>query len=86
MFSWDRPKAGTVCYPRLVAPQRLDLSGVEAFTEDLVQSAGVLLLPASVYSHATSVARGHFRLGFGRADLPVCLAKLEAYLDQKLQR
>lgn len=44
--------------------------------------AGVLLLPATVYNHAPSIARGHFRIGFGRKNAIESLEKLEEYLDK----
>jgi hypothetical protein len=36
----------------------------------------VLLLPGSVFDHPGD----HFRLGFGRTDLPQALARLDAFL------
>lgn len=74
LFSWARPHAGTIGFPRL-AP------GIDAlaFCQELVQRAGVMLLPATVYDYGSQ----HVRLGFGRANLPVALAELRAYLDRR---
>jgi aspartate/methionine/tyrosine aminotransferase len=73
--AWAAPAAGTVCFPRLLTGEP-----VEAFCEELARADGVLLMPATVYDHAPSVAEGRFRLGYGRRDLPACLQALEAAL------
>jgi len=69
-FVWLRPKAGPIAFPRLVGQD------VEAFCSDLVTSTGVLLLPGTVYDDNGN----HFRIGFGRQNLPEGLEQLEAYL------
>lgn len=78
LFEWRPPAAGTVAFPRLRTGE-----GVEAWCEALATGAGVLLLPASVYGHASFTERGHFRLGCGRRDLPESLAALDAWLVQR---
>lgn len=78
VVEWRRPAAGTVAFPRLLTGE-----AVEGWCEELVRQAGVLLLPATVYDHAPSTAAGHFRLGFGRRDLPECLRHLEAWLTAR---
>lgn len=75
MFEWTPPRHGTVAFPRLVTNEPVD-----AFCDRCVQQAGVLLLPGTVYDHEPSTRQGKFRIGIGRADLPVCLQALEAYL------
>lgn len=72
--SWVRPRAGPVGYPRLT----LDTS-IDDLTTELIEAEGVLLLPGSQLGHAGN----HFRLGFGRADLPEALARFEAFLDRR---
>jgi aspartate/methionine/tyrosine aminotransferase len=52
---------------------------VEAFCHDLVMRAGVLLLPGTVYDDPGN----HFRIGFGRQNLPEGLGRLEEYLKRK---
>ncbi|HVX40603.1 MAG TPA: aminotransferase class I/II-fold pyridoxal phosphate-dependent enzyme [Gemmatimonadaceae bacterium] len=69
-FAWVRPRAGTVCFPRYLG------GDVEAFCADLVASRGVLLLPGSQFGYPG----GHFRLGYGRTDMPAALDELEAFL------
>ena len=71
-FAWQRPKAGAIGFPRLLG---LD---VEAFCKTLVRSAGVLLLPGTLYDDKGN----HFRIGFGRKNLPEAIARLEAFLQQ----
>jgi aspartate/methionine/tyrosine aminotransferase len=71
LFSWVRPKAGSMGFPRLLK------GDVEDFCDDLVRKAGVLLLPGSMYDNS----RNHFRLGLGRKNLPQAVEKLEEYLS-----
>ena len=70
LFSWIRPKAGSMGYPHLLK------GNVENFCDDLVRKAGVLLLPGSMYDYS----RNHFRLGLGRKNLPQAVERLEEYL------
>lgn len=55
--------------------------GIEAWTEALLQEAGVMLLPATVYGHEESKAQHHFRLGLGRRNFKACLGKLGEFVD-----
>jgi len=45
-----------------------------------VEAEGVLLLPGSRFGHPGN----HFRVGFGRTDLPVALGRLAAFADLRL--
>jgi aspartate/methionine/tyrosine aminotransferase len=74
-FTWIRPRGGSVGFPRLLRGGPID-----EFAKRLVEAEGVLLLPGSVFGHAGD----HFRLGFGRTDLPQALARLESFLDRSL--
>jgi aspartate/methionine/tyrosine aminotransferase len=69
-FDWIRPRAGTTA---LVG---LRDGSATAFCADLVERAGVLLLPSSLFDAGDR----HFRLGYGRANLPDALAALDGYL------
>jgi aspartate/methionine/tyrosine aminotransferase len=71
-FRWVRPRAGSVAFPRL-------LRGVPVaeFCQALVEAEGVLLLPGDVYDFPGN----HFRLGFGRSNLPEALARLERFCE-----
>jgi aspartate/methionine/tyrosine aminotransferase len=71
-FSWVRPRAGSVAFPRL-----LD-GDIEIFCHDLVTRLGVLLLPGTLFGDPSN----HFRIGFGRKNMPEALATLAAYLDE----
>ena len=72
-MSWVRPRAGTVGFPRLLA------GDVDAFAARLAEEDGVLILPASQFGYRGN----HFRLGLGRRDMQVGLAKLEARLADR---
>jgi aspartate/methionine/tyrosine aminotransferase len=70
VFEWVRPRGGSIGFPRLVADVPID-----RFVEDLVRETGVLLLPGTVFADAGN----HFRLGFGRTNMPEALERLESY-------
>jgi aspartate/methionine/tyrosine aminotransferase len=77
-FQWCRPDGGCIAYPRYLGPE-----GVEAFATDLVEQAGVLLLPASNYrSELTATPTDRFRIGFGRADCAEAIDALDRYLGK----
>jgi aspartate/methionine/tyrosine aminotransferase len=71
-FSWVRPHGGSIGFPRL-----LDAEPIDAFAARLVEAEGVLLLPGSQFGFEGN----HFRIGFGREDLPEALAGLECFLE-----
>jgi aspartate/methionine/tyrosine aminotransferase len=76
LFEWRAPDGGCVAYPRY-----LGADGVEEFCARLVEEAGVLLLPASVYSsELTPTPTDRFRVGVGRADPREGLAAFAAWL------
>jgi aspartate/methionine/tyrosine aminotransferase len=70
LFRWHRPLAGPIAFPRWMG------GDVEELCHQLVQEAGVLLLPGTAYNHPEN----HFRIGFGRRSLPAALARLEEFL------
>ncbi|AEF93855.1 Aspartate transaminase [Desulfotomaculum nigrificans CO-1-SRB] len=76
LFSWQRPKAGPIAFPSIKWEGH-----VEDFCIDLVNSQGVLLLPGNYYDCGRNK---NFRVGFGRQNMPDCLAKLEEYIKEKL--
>ena len=76
-FSWVRPRAGSIGFPRLTVPGVT----IDDWAADLVEAEGVLLLPASQFGHPGN----HFRLGFGRTDLPEALGRLESYATRTLR-
>jgi aspartate/methionine/tyrosine aminotransferase len=79
LLAWERPQAGCVCFPRY-----LGADGVEAFCRDLVDQAGVVLLPASMYASALGdVPADRFRIGVGRKDPQPALEAFGAFLAQR---
>ena len=76
-FTWVRPRAGSIGFARLTVP------GVRIadWAAELVQTEGVLLAPGSVFEYPGN----HFRLGFGRTDLPEALGRLEAFAERTLR-
>jgi aspartate/methionine/tyrosine aminotransferase len=71
-FAWVRPRGGSIGFPRL-----LDAEPIDAFAARLVEAEGVLLLPGSQFGFEGN----HFRIGFGREDMPEALAGLERFLE-----
>lgn len=77
LFEWKAPRGGCVAFPRY-----LGKDGVETFCRRLIEEAGVLLLPASIYrSQLTETPRDRFRIGFGRANLAAGLNAMQAWLS-----
>jgi aspartate/methionine/tyrosine aminotransferase len=70
LFSWTAPNASTIGFVRF-KPQ----NDVQAFCDQLVSEAGVLLLPGTVYDEPR-----HIRFGYGRRNMPQALAQLESWL------
>ena len=68
VFSWQRPAAGTIAFPRLLS----DGSAAE-LCQRLAAEAVLLFLPATMYDYDDS----HLRFGFGRQDMPAALARLD---------
>ena len=58
----DPPERRVVGFPRLTVPG----VSIDDWAADLAKAEGVLLLPGSVFGYSGN----HFRLGFGRTDLP----------------
>ncbi|HEY0361970.1 MAG TPA: aminotransferase class I/II-fold pyridoxal phosphate-dependent enzyme [Solirubrobacteraceae bacterium] len=75
VFEWVRPRGAAIGFPRLVA----DVT-IEDFARELVDEEDVLLLPGSVYGHPGN----HFRIGFGRRNMPEALARLERFASARL--
>lgn len=79
LFDWRRPDGGCIAFPRFKGR-----GGVEAFCTSLVEDAGVLLLPASIYrSELQATPTDRLRVGFGRADMSTGLAAFDAFVDMK---
>jgi len=72
-----RPTAGSVGFPRLTMPG----VRIDDWAAQLVDAEGVLLLPGSQFGHTGN----HFRIGFGRMNLPEALARLESFAARTLR-
>jgi aspartate/methionine/tyrosine aminotransferase len=68
---WTRPRAGTIAFPRFV-----DGSSTDGLAAQLVEERGVLILPGSIFDRPGP----HFRIGFGRRNLPDALSRFEEFL------
>lgn len=71
LFSWVRPQGGCVGFANYHNKESID-----SFCKRLVDKTGVLLMPASIYD----VNSNHFRIGFGRKNMPEVLAKFKEFL------
>ncbi len=75
-FDWREPDGSCVAFIRYTGAE-----GVEAFTTRLVEEAGVLLLPSSIYrSELGPVPADRFRIGFGRTGMEAGLAAMRDWL------
>jgi aspartate/methionine/tyrosine aminotransferase len=73
LFHWCRPKAGSVAFPALLKGR------VDDFCRELVEKAGVLLLPGTLYDQGINA----FRVGFGRKNVPEVLRQFDACLKNR---
>ncbi len=73
-FQWIKPLAGTIAFPRLTAG-----AGALDFCQRVVSEANIMLLPSTVYDYDDA----HFRIGFGRENLPEALERLSGYLRKE---
>jgi aspartate/methionine/tyrosine aminotransferase len=79
LFDWSVPDGGCIGYPKYLGED-----GVESFCENLVETTGALLLPASVYSSTLGpTPEDRFRIGYGRLNTEEGLAEMRTFLEQK---
>lgn len=76
-FRWNRPKGGSVCFPRMLA-----VENTFAFCEELVGETGIMLVPSSTFQFGDH----HVRIGFGRENLPDVIERFAAYLEQRFRQ
>lgn len=75
-FEWYEPDGGCVAFPRYLGSE-----GAQEFCRVAVETAGVLLLPPSIYaSELSPVADDRFRIGYGRSGMGQALQALETVL------
>jgi aspartate/methionine/tyrosine aminotransferase len=72
LFEWVRPTAGPIGFARVGGD-----FDVQRWCEEIAAQADVLLLPGAVYQQPR-----HIRFGFGRANLPQALERLDAHLER----
>ena len=72
-FEWVKPRAGTIGFAHL----RKAISA-EDFCQKVIQGANIMLLPSRTYDYGDR----HFRLGFGRENMPEALEQLVDYLKR----
>jgi aspartate/methionine/tyrosine aminotransferase len=79
LFDWAEPQGGCVAFPRYLGSE-----GVESMCTALVDEAGVLLLPASIYcSSLTATPADRFRVGVGRSGPQEALDVWDHWLDKR---
>jgi len=72
LFKWHRPVAASIAFPKF-----LPHYPVADYCDGLIDKCGVMLLPANLFGADLQ----HFRLGFGRKNLPEALAMWEEEVD-----
>ncbi len=79
LFDWEHPQGGCICFPRYRGAD-----GVEAFCQDLVEGAGVLLAPASLFrSSLANTPTDRFRVGVGRSNPGPALEAFQRFLERR---
>lgn len=79
-FRWFAPKAGSTAFPALTA----DIP-IETFCENVVMKKNLMILPGTVFDYGLGLrtcVRNHFRVGLGRNNFPIALARLGEYLER----
>jgi aspartate/methionine/tyrosine aminotransferase len=75
-LSWNRPRGGSICFPRMLAVQ-----DTSAFCEELVRDTGIMLVPSRMFQFGDH----HVRIGFGRENLPEVISRFAEYLDLRFR-
>ena len=76
LFDWQVSAGSCMAFPRYNGAD-----GVENFTQQLLDKAGVLLLPSSIYqSELGETPTDRFRIGFGRTGIESGLAAMDDYI------
>ncbi len=74
LIAWNRPKGGSIGFPRLLAgPDSYE------FCEQVVVEAGIMLVPSRIFQFGDH----HIRIGFGRQDLPQVIRRFGEYLQER---
>lgn len=70
-LTWVPPRAGSVCFPRF-----LGAVDSEHFAETLIARTGVVVVPGARFQYE----RTHFRVGYGRTDMPRALELIDPHI------
>ena len=77
LFDWKEPDGGCVGYPKYKGED-----GADVFCENLIKEESILLLPSSVYmSDILKSPENHFRIGYGRKNMPEALELVKKFID-----
>ncbi|MDZ4719849.1 MAG: aminotransferase class I/II-fold pyridoxal phosphate-dependent enzyme [Roseiflexaceae bacterium] len=80
LFDWRIPDGGCVGFIRYTGAD-----GVEAFTKRLVEQAGVLFLPSTIFhSELNPVPANCLRVGYGRSHVPEGIAVLRDWMRRNI--
>lgn len=78
LFDWTRPDGSCIGFPRYLGED-----GVENFCRGLLEKAGVLVLPSSIYASALGKTPGdRFRIGYGRLGLSEGLSAMGNFVER----
>jgi hypothetical protein len=69
-----RPQGGCVGFVKYKGAESID-----SFCERLMDKQHTILMPASIYSYNSN----HFRIGFGRKNMPECLDQFKTFLHHE---
>ncbi len=75
LFAWSHPTAGSTAFPAIRFDEDVERSCIR-----LIDEWGVLLLPGTVFDYDDR----HFRMGYGRRDMPRSLERLEEAIEAGL--
>ena len=71
LFTWHRTSASSIAFPKLLINKN-----IVQYCNELIQKSGVMLLPAALFG----LDAPHFRIGYGRKNLPEALVRWEKTL------
>ena len=78
LFEWKEPDGGCIGYPKYKGEDN-----VGKFCDRLVKEKSVLLLPSQVYSsNLIKSPKNHFRIGYGRINMPEVLRELKDFINK----
>lgn len=75
LFRWQRPRAGTTTFPEYLGGNALE------FCDQLIEQAGIMLIPSTFFD----MTGQYLRFGYGRANFPEVLQRLESHLTTMAQ-